>query len=427
MAKNVVPARGMRDILPAEKRHRDRILSIIRETYRDAGFEEIETPAVEPLTRLLSGQGGENEKMIFEIMRRGLDPEQPVIVKDASDLGLRYDLTVPLTRYYATHAGQLPRVFRALQTGPVWRAERPQKGRFRQFRQCDIDIIGDPTITAEIDLLTTTVAAFEALGMGEHVKVLLNDRRVLRDLLVASGIPDDNHEAALIALDKRDKVGDQGVRSELLEKQVCTEEQADSLLSAVDFLRGMGGANDAPLRDGRVTLPNGAGLELYELPEIVRATRELKPDAVVEFDATLVRGMGYYTGPIFEVAHKDRNFSVAGGGRYDKVVGRWLGREVPACGFSIGFERIADLVQLPEEEKGRVALLYKPGNNPVGVLQLRQELQSAGHQVGMVVPPRRLKAQFFEALETDEYSHFVDARREDATVDELRPVRRDPS
>ncbi len=422
MANPVVPARGMRDILPADKRHRDHVLGIIRDTYRAAGFEEIETPAVEPLSRLLSNQGGENEKMIFEIMRRGLPANEPVIARDASDLGLRYDLTVPLTRYYATHANQLPRVFRALQTGPVWRAERPQKGRFRQFRQCDIDIIGDPSITAEVDLLTTTLRAFERLGMGQDVKVLLNDRRVLRDLLYSVGVEEGRQDAALIVLDKRDKIGDTGVQEELLAKEICSEQQAEDLLQAVDYLRAMKSPEDPPLKDGHLSLPNGSELTLYDLPEIVRATRALLPACNIEFDVSMVRGMGYYTGPIFEVAHKERNFSVAGGGRYDKVVGKWLGKDVPACGFSIGFERIVDLVPPADEDTERVALLYKPSYDPLAPLQLRAQLQEQGTNVGMVVPPRRLSGQFFESLATEGYTHFLDTRREGASLADIRPL-----
>lgn len=425
MANPVVPARGMRDILPEDQQKRDRILAIIRDTYNRAGFAEIETPAVEPLSRLLSDQGGENEKMIFEILRRGLPADEEVVVKDATDLGLRYDLTVPLTRFYATHAAQLPRVFRALQTGPVWRAERPQKGRYRQFRQCDIDIIGDESITAEVDLLITTLTAFNNLGMGSDVKVLLNDRRILRDLLSGSGIEESAHDAALIVLDKRDKVGDEKVREELLNKDLCTELEADRLLAAVDYLRDHGGPEDEPLRTGTVTLPGGVELSLRDLPAIVGAVKQVLPAAEINFDATMVRGMGYYTGPIFEIAHRDRNFSVAGGGRYDKVVGKWLGRDVPACGFSIGFERIVDLVDLPDEPEEKVAILYRPGPSPAPLFQLRAELQESGYATGMVVPPRRLGAQFFNTLVEQGYSHYVDGRTESPTAESMRTLHRD--
>ncbi len=410
MANPVVPARGMRDILPADKEKRDRVLQIIRDTYRQHGFAEIETPAVEPLTRLLSNQGGENEKMIFEIMRRGLDPNEMVAVKDAADLGLRYDLTVPLTRFYATHVNQLPRVFRALQTGPVWRAERPQKGRYRQFTQCDIDILGDDSTVAEVDLLTTTLLAFQNLGMGSQVRLLLNDRRVLTDLLAACNIAEENFDASLIVLDKADKIGVAGVRKELLEKNLMSQQSADQLLELTARLQEQSSPTDAPLATGVIEVDEDTTISLRELPEIARAVLELLPEAQVVFDATLVRGMGYYTGPIFEIAHAERNFSVAGGGRYDHVVGKWLGRDVPACGFSIGFERILDLVDLPPVESVRTALLYKPGQDPVALFKLRATLPG---DVTLVVPPRRRGAAFFDQLVEDGFTHWVDGTRDD--------------
>ena len=449
MAKPVVAARGMRDVLPADKLRRDRVAQIIRDTYRANGFSEIETPAIEPLSRLLSDQGGENEKMIFEILRRGLPRDEEVAVRDASDLGLRYDLTVPLTRFYASHAAELPRVFRALQTGPVWRAERPQKGRFRQFVQFDIDIIGDPSTVAEVDLVTTTLQAFAALGMAADIEVLINDRRILLDLLNACGIAPENQDAALIALDKADKIGAAGVRAELLAKGLADEagadrllrvtadlaERADEVLAAGEISLAPGDdlaaagtpapadTPDAPATPAPTATPAPQTLTLYDLPGIVSAVRELVPGARIRFDATLVRGMGYYTGPIFEVAHKELGYSVAGGGRYDRVVGKWLGRDVPACGFSIGFERIADLVQLPPTDDERVAVLYKPGQDPASLLAVRGALSDAGYTTGLVVPPRRPGAQFFDELSDSGYTHTLDARRGDASIADLRELR----
>lgn len=425
MANPVVPARGMRDILPSEKTKRDRILQIIRDVYQHAGFSEIETPAVEPLTRLLSDQGGENEKMIFEIMRRGLPADQPVAPSDATDLGLRYDLTVPLTRYYASNAASLPRVFRSLQTGPVWRAERPQKGRYRQFTQCDIDILGDPSPVAEVDLVTTTLRAFQALGMGDDIKLLINDRRILLDLLDASGVDPADRDETLIILDKADKIGTPAVREELLQKGLASAEGADRLLGLVAALKEVGKPSDAPLTTGEFVTEDGAVISMRDLPQIVQAVTSLVPGVAVEFDATLVRGMGYYTGPIFEIAHRDRNFSVAGGGRYDGVVGQWLGRDVPACGFSIGFERIVDLVDLPSLDADRIALLYRPGADPTALLQLREDLQASreGAVVALVVPPRRLSAQFFDSLVGEGYTHYLDGRGEDPSAADLRELK----
>lgn len=403
----------MRDISPADKARRDRVLQVIKDTYRDNGFEEIETPAIEPLSRLLSNQGGDNEKMIFEIMKRGLDPAQPVLPKDAADLGLRYDLTVPLTRYYASNINQLPRVFRALQTGPVWRAERPQKGRYRQFTQCDIDILGDETCSAEIDLLATTLRAFERLGMADQITLLLNDRRILTDVLEKNAVAADKQQGALITLDKIDKIGKDAVVQELKDQEACADPQ--QLLADMEKLQGV---------DLLQTSSTADDINLYDLPQIASAIKQLRPWAKVQFTPTMVRGMGYYTGAIFEVSHNKTSYSVAGGGRYDKVVGKWLGKDVPACGFSIGFERIIDLANLPETGADRVALGYKPGVNTVEVLQLREELVGAGYAVSLVQPPRRLAGAFFEQLVDQGFSHWLDGRNEDADVSTIRTLER---
>jgi histidyl-tRNA synthetase len=412
MAKAVVPARGMRDILPKDKAKRDAVLDTIRATYRRNGFAEIETPAIEPLSRLRSNQGGENESMLYEILRRGLDPEQALLPADATDLALRYDLTVPLTRFYASHAAELPTVFRALQIGSVWRAERPQKGRYRQFTQCDIDIIGEPGILAEVDLIVSTLAAFDALGMGADVTLLVNDRRVLQDLLEAAGVPHAAVPETLIALDKLDKIGRDGVLAEIARKELAPDDAATLLLDTVQGLHGQGGVDDEPLRTGRVVV-GGREVGLYDLPEIVRSVAAVLPTARVVLDATLVRGMGYYTGPIFEVRHAASSGSVAGGGRYDGVVGKWLGRDVPACGFSIGFERIIDLLPDPATDGRRIALLHGADDSPAELLALRAELQADGAGVTLVRPPRKTTGAFYDGLVGEGFTHVADARAED--------------
>ncbi|TQL00988.1 HisS family protein [Cellulomonas sp. SLBN-39] len=410
MASPVVPARGMRDVLPADKARRDAVLGTIRDTYRRFGFAEIETPAVEPLTRLRSNQGGENESMLFEILRRGLPADEAVLPADAADLALRYDLTVPLTRFYASHAATLPTVFRSLQTGPVWRAERPQKGRYRQFTQVDIDIIGEPGMLAEVDLLVATLSAFADLGMGDDVTLLVNDRRVLTDLLTTAGVAPEHGGEVLVALDKLAKIGPEGVAAEITGKGLADAAAVERLLATTAALRGQSGPDDAPLRDGRIDVAGAGTVDLRDLPAIVHAVRTLLPWARVEFDATLVRGMGYYTGPIFEVAHARSGGSVAGGGRYDGVVGKWLGRDVPAAGFSIGFERIVDLVQVPAPGRRRVALLYGEGTEPVALLQLRRELQDDGADVTLVRAPRKVSGKLFEQLLADGFTHSVEGR-----------------
>jgi len=403
VAQKVVPARGMRDVLPAEKQVRERVLATLRATYRRFGFAEIETPAIEPLSRLRSNQGGENESMLFEILRRGLTPDEPILPTDATDLALRYDLTVPLTRYYASHVAELPEVFRALQTGSVWRAERPQKGRFRQFTQVDIDILGEPSILAEVDLLVSTLTAFTDLGMADDVTLLVNDRRTLTDLLRAAGFADERTGDALIALDKLDKIGVAAVAEELVGLGA-----PDGVRAVLDAVLAVRDDAEAALAAGALTLPGLGSVSLYDLPAIVTAVRQVLPGARVVLDPSLVRGMGYYTGPIFEVKHAQLGYSVAGGGRYDGVVGKWLGRDVPAAGFSIGFERIIDLVAAEPEAGRRVALLHGEDADVAALLTARAALQAEGADVTLVRAPRKPSARFFDTLVGQGLTHVAD-------------------
>ena len=401
----------MRDVLPAEKVTRERVLASLRATYRRFGFAEIETPAIEPLTRLRSNQGGENESMLFEILKRGLASDEPLLPADAADLALRYDLTVPLTRFYASHQAELPEVFRALQIGSVWRAERPQKGRFRQFTQVDIDILGESGIVAEVDLLVATLTAFADLGMADDVTLLVNDRRTLLDLLRAAGFADDRAGDALIALDKLDKIGVAAVADELaaLGAPANVREVLDAVLAVRDDA-------EPALAAGALTLPGLGDVSLYDLPAIVTAVRQVLPEARVVLDPSLVRGMGYYTGPIFEVKHAKVGSSVAGGGRYDGVVGKWLGRDVPAAGFSIGFERIIDLVE-PEPAAGRsIALLYTDATDVPALLTARAGLQADGADVTLVRAPRKPSARFFDALVEQGLTHVADLTGGDTRV-----------
>lgn len=384
----------MRDFLPTEKAWRERVLAVLRETYTSLGFMELETPALEPIERLLSGQGGENEKMIFQVMRRGLDPQEAILPGDAVDLGLRYDLTLPLTRYFATHQAELPNVFRAFQTGPVWRAERPQKGRFRQFNQVDIDILGESTFSAEVEILATAWSAVTKLGLDKDSTVLINDRRFLRDLMSAAGVDGDKQDSAFITLDKLEKIGQEAVIKELVAHQIASDSQAQSLVEAVASISAV------VLETDMNTLEVSAlqtELPLYDLGEIAAQVGKICPDIKIKFTPTLVRGMGYYTGPIFEVSHTASGSSICGGGRYDGVVGRWLGRDVPAVGFSFGFERIIDLVSLPEVgENLKVALAYQKPHEALAALGLRQGLLQEGAQsAGLLKAPRKISAGFF--------------------------------
>jgi histidyl-tRNA synthetase len=376
MAQTVTPPRGMRDFLPAEKARREHALSVIRGVYASHGFDEIETPVMEDSSRLHAGLGGDNEKLAFAVMKRGLTRDDLAAAAESgdalslADLGLRYDLTVPLARFYATHRAALPPVFRAIQIAPVWRAERPQKGRYRQFVQCDIDIIGEAGPLAELELLTATVAALDALGL-EGCRIRLNDRRILAGILGSWGVPDDLRERALITIDKLDKIGPDGVATELATLGVDRPGVADELRALA--------AADWHLADGVVPPPAWLDQDAYR--DLI-ALRDAVPDTPVDFDPTLVRGMGYYTGTIFEIAHPDHGYSLGGGGRYDHMIGRFLGHEVPACGFSIGFERIVDLLAVRDEGRPRsVALVHDGGLEPAALLALKHELVASGMRV----------------------------------------------
>ncbi len=400
----------MRDVLPVEKQTRERVLATLRATYRRFGFAEIETPAIEPLSRLRSNQGGENESMLFEILKRGLAPYEPVLPAQAADLALRYDLTVPLTRYYASHQAELPEVFRALQTGSVWRAERPQKGRFRQFTQVDIDILGEGGIVAEVDLLVATLTAFADLGMADDVTLLVNDRRTLTDLLGVAGFAGEDVPAALITLDKLDKIGADAVVDELTSAfpALGTGAPARTLVDTIVAVRDDAATRQAALERGALTLPGLGEVGLYDLPAIVATVRQVLPAARIVLDPSLVRGMGYYTGPIFEVKHAKVGSSVAGGGRYDGVVGKWLGRDVPAAGFSIGFERIIDLVEQAAPDGQRIGLLYAEGADVAALLTARAALQAEGADVTLVRAPRKPSARFFDTLVEQGLTHVAD-------------------
>jgi len=336
------PVTGMKDILPAEMEIRDHILGILRNTYKSFGFVSMETPCVEHLENLNSKQGGENEKLIFKILKRGekLNLENAKEEKDVTEEGLRYDLTVPLCRYYANHANELPSPFKALQTGNVWRADRPQKGRFRQFRQCDIDILGEASNLAEKELILATASFLGKLNFDTFT-IRINDRRLLKAMAAYSGFEEKDYDQVFIILDKMDKIGRDGVLSELSEAGFPAEagEKFISLFGeetfgdgGIDFLKNtLAEALDPAVADG--------------LKDIIGTVEEAKTNEfTVLFDPTLVRGMSYYTGPIFEISMDGYGGSVGGGGRYDEMIGKFTGQSVPACGFSIGFERIVMLL-----------------------------------------------------------------------------------
>ncbi|WP_405217657.1 histidine--tRNA ligase [Agrococcus sp. Ld7] len=411
MATQVNPPRGMRDFLPVEKRVRDRVLRVIRAAYEHHGFEEIETPVVEDAARLHAGLGGDNEKLAFAVMRRGLEVDDlraAAAPLELADLGLRFDLTVPLARFIATHRSSLPPVFRAIQIAPVWRAERPQRGRYRQFMQCDIDIAGEPGITAELELLAATGDALTRLGIPDAF-IRINDRRILFAALDHAGIAPELHEAALITVDKLDKIGPAGVAAELAERGV----DGERLLATLEAIR----AGESTGAGGTLHGFDAAALE--PVRELLAANAGIR----LEFDPTLVRGMGYYTGPIFEIAHPDLPFSIGGGGRYDGMVGRFLGRELPAVGISLGFERLVDLVSLPEEEAGEtVALLVDKEVEPTRAIAIKRDLVAAGQTVRMQRRTKNVTA-LLEQLAASGATHFAFVRPGDtAATLEVKPI-----
>ena len=428
---SVNPPRGMRDFLPAEKTRRERVLAVIRDRYRAHGFDEIETPVLEEYARLHAGIGGDNEKLAFNVLRRGLTPHA---VRDAADdpaaladLGLRYDLTVPLARFYATHRAALPAVFRSLQVAPVWRAERPQKGRYRQFLQCDIDIIGDASARAEAELIVATLDAVDALGL-EGGLIRINDRRALDWMLAGFGFTDAQRPGVLITIDKLDKIGPAGVVDELGERS----DNAEAVRALERFLeRPASVADDAyGERQIRGSLPEGAPddivAHLVGIGQAVAAARAVadRVEAVpLVFDPFLVRGMGYYTGTIFELAHPSVGYSLGGGGRYDGMIGRFLGVDVPAVGFSIGFERIVDLVeQADAAAPAAVVLIHDRDLTTDALLSLKSALVARGSRVRLEQRTKNLRPLLDRAA-LDGYTGFavVDAATTADAID-VRPL-----
>ena len=384
MASQINPPRGMRDFLPTEKTVRNDLLSKIVGTYASHGFQEIETPALEAIERLSSGDGGDNEKLAFRVLKRGEELEA-ALGKDAdelSDLGLRYDLTVPLTRYYATNHAKLPKVFKAIQTGPVWRAERPQKGRYRQFVQCDIDIIGDGSNFAEIELLNASLKALSAIGVND-AKIRINHRELLSRSIASLGVTPADFGKAMITIDKLDKIGPEGVALEMKER--FGEKIADATSS---WLSSLSTAPQIPA----------------ELSEIFEAVEQLHPGKL-RFDPTLVRGMGYYTGSIFEIEHPASGSSIGGGGRYDGMVGKWLGIEVAAVGVSIGFERVAELVSEFSASSKSLVLIFEP-NEQLDALSVQAEAIAAGYLVRLEPTPKKLNT-LLDSLKAQGVAEFA--------------------
>ena len=439
------PVTGMKDILPREMEIRDYAIGLIKETYKTFGFTSVETPAVEHIENLSSNQGGENEKLIFKVLKRGDkltssvrkmiadsdDPEfENVLMPDTSgltDSGLRYDLTLPLSRYYSNNANDLPSPFKALQMGNVWRADRPQRGRYRQFMQCDIDILGEPGIIAEIELILATTTLLGKLDFSNFT-IRINDRRILKAMAAYSGFAERDYDTVFIILDKMDKIGLDGVKEELL-KEGYAEGTVEKYLGLYEKLVGNDAESEAKvsaddkakisienIKSIKETLGDYLDAEVSEnLSTIITSVEGAKAaDFGISFDPTLVRGMSYYTGPIFEISMDEYGGSVGGGGRYDEMIGKFTGQATPAVGFSIGFERIVMLLlennfQVPGTGSRKAYLVEKnmPAEKMQKIMALAKQERDAGTIVNVSIMKKNKKFQK-EKMQEEGYTEFVE-------------------
>ena len=388
----ISPVKGTADYLPAEVLIRDYLQNTILETYRSCGFERITTPIIEDIENLDKSEGGENLNLIFKIMKRGEKLDEAIASgdpKEIPDMGLRYDLTLPLTRYYANNRAKLPSPFKVIQIDKVYRAERPQKGRMREFVQCDIDIIGSNSWTAEVELIGTTAKALHNIGF-RNFNIRINDRRLLKAIIMGAGFGEDDCDSVCISLDKLDKIAAEGVNNELLSKNFAPE-AVEKLMSAL---------NVTPF-----TLENAKELCgdiecITNLEKILTAANSTADGYSVEYDMTLVRGQGYYTGTVFEISSPDFRGAIGGGGRYDNLIGKFLGESVPAVGFSIGFERIAGILLDGKYEipgiKPKMAVIYTE-ETFIDALKRADELRK-DYTVAVYEAPKKL-GKFFARLE----------------------------
>ncbi len=409
------PVKGMCDMLPSDMRLREHVLGMIKKSYGQYGFMQIETPIVEHIENLTSKQGGDNEKLIFKVMKRGADLQRAIDkgTGEYADNGLRYDLTVPLARYYACNKEKLPSPFKALQMGNVYRADNPQKGRFRQFVQCDIDILGDDSNLAEIELITATASMLTQIFAEINITdftIHINDRRMLSAVALCAGFSEEDIGSVLISLDKFDKIGLEGIEKELLENGYAPE-TVEKYLAVYRAVKEGITIEEFCQDIGEAYLPEKVKQNLSDIIGCVRPV--LAQGVKIVFDPTLVRGMGYYTGAIFEITMDDYNFSIAGGGRYDKMIGKFSGQDVAACGFSIGFERIVTI--LKDHMEGGYQLAGEPTAYLIGnrvplerkaeVLALARELRAGGAIVTVMPMAKNIKHQI-ELLENEGYKKF---------------------
>ncbi len=393
----ITPVKGTNDYLPGEVLIRDYLQNTILETYRSCGFERITTPIIEDIENLDKSEGGENLNLIFKIMKRGEKLEEALQSgneKEIADMGLRYDLTLPLTRYYANNRAKLPNPFKVIQIDKVYRAERPQKGRMREFVQCDIDIIGSDSYTAEVELITTTAKALLNIGF-DTFKIRINDRRLLKAIITGAGFEEKDCDSVCISLDKLDKIDAAGVRDELLTKEFAAE--------PVEKLMGILARNPFTLADAKEVC--GELDCITNLETIMSFANEMSGGRYsIEYDMTLVRGQGYYTGTVFEISSPEFRGAIGGGGRYDNLIGKFLGESIPAVGFSIGFERIAGILlsknyQIPTH-KPRLAVVYWEDNFKEALV--RAEELRGEYDVTLCAAPKKL-GKLFGQLESSGY------------------------
>ncbi len=414
MALIKTPVKGMCDMLPSDMRLREYVQNMIKDCYAKYGFMQIETPVMEHIENLTSKQGGDNEKLIFKVMKRGADLSRAITAgnQEFADNGLRYDLTLPLARYYANNKEKLPSPFKALQIGNVWRADNPQKGRFRQFTQCDIDILGDETNLAEIELVAATSdmlsRIFAQVGISAFT-IHINDRRILRAVALEAGFAEDDISTVLISLDKFDKIGVEGIRKELIENGYA-EETVNKYLSLYANLKTV--SCEEFCKD--ISEEYLSEADVKNISEIIACTKAMiNENVTIMFDPALVRGMGYYTGPIFEITIDGYNFSIAGGGRYDKMIGRFCGQDVCASGFSIGFERIITILKDKMETSMKVSadnvavLIAKdvPIEKKVELFEQAKAMRDEGKTV-IIQPMRKNVKQQIKMLEEEGYTTF---------------------
>lgn len=447
MAMKKKPVTGMKDILPREMEIRDYAIGLIKETYRDFGFTSVETPAVEHIENLSSNQGGENEKLIFKVLKRGdkLTSAVGKMIESGdgntgllADSGLRYDLTLPLSRYYSNNANELPSPFKALQMGNVWRADRPQRGRYRQFMQCDIDILGEQSIVAEIELILATTTLLGKLDF-KNFTIRINDRRILKAMAAYSGFEEKDYDTVFIILDKMDKIGLDGVREELLKEDGFDEAVVDKYLGLYGKILGeqaVKASDDSENADKAVSYDSAEKVKvsLENIKEIKEVLGDFLDEEVadnlatiissvegakaadfgISFDPTLVRGMSYYTGPIFEISMDEYGGSVGGGGRYDEMIGKFTGQATPAVGFSIGFERIVMLLlennfQVPGQAGRKAYLVEKgmPSDKLMKIFDMAKKEREQGVSINIVVMKKNKKFQK-DKMQEEGYTEFVE-------------------